>query len=344
MKLFNKIKNSLISQGYEFKNNRFILNTDLRKVHQKQTLSKVHKNIKFLKSNVPNIICNIDIKKVQPRIVEVKSNTDLYKQFKWWNIAWWSLPYEKSFGRQIRLFVWDDYHNAPMGIIGLQSPILSWSVRDKYLGIKAIDRDIVVNQSLNAQRLGSLPPYNQYLGGKLVAMLMVSNTVRKIYEEKYKDYQTLILNRKIPSRLLFITTTGAYGKTPVYNRLNICKFIGWSKGAGSFHIPDDIYEEMILYLKNKGENAGRCFNFGPSRKIKNITKCMNLLGIKAGANHGIKRSVYLFPFVKNLKETINNEEPIWIDKNEDELIDNWKKRWLVKRINKKCYLNFPFLQ
>lgn len=44
------------------------------------------------------------------------------------------------------------------------------SVRDSALGILPAKRDYWVNMSMNAQRVGALPPYNDLLGGKMAAL------------------------------------------------------------------------------------------------------------------------------------------------------------------------------
>ena len=260
---------------------------------------------------------DIDVTKIDPVLIEVKQGTKWETIFRWWNLVWWSLPYEKAYGRQMRFILWDKYHKAPMGLIGLQSPILSWAVRDKYLGIGAENRDFWVNQSLNAQRLGALPPYNALLGGKLVAAMMSTDYVRRKFKEKYSKVKTILNERDIPANLLFITTTGAYGKSSVYSRLKmkgeeISIFLGYTQGTGSFHIPNFLYEDMILFLKKKQFNVQRGCGNGPSRKIRLIEQAMNLLGFKNGINHSIKRSVYLFPFAQNINAVINNNKrPKW---------------------------------
>lgn len=243
--------------------------------------------------------------------------------------------------------MWDKYHDSPIGLIGLQSPILSWNVRDKYLSIDVEQRDYWVNQSLSAQRLGALPPYNKFLGGKLVASLMVSDLIRKSFRRKYRKSKTLLLERTLPANLLFITTTGAYGKSSVYNRLKfqdekICDFIGYTGGYGSFHIPNTLYESFVNYLREQGYKAGRSFGNGPSVKMKNINKAMKLLGFKNGCEHGMKRAVYLFPFVKNLKSLVkNNGSPKWHKWDADDLTDYWKERWAYKRVGNYEKTLFP---
>ena len=345
--LKSEVEKILRRQGYTVQDGSFFLprvdRDEKRAVHTISRAERITEHIKFIESFSPKAKefmlddTQIDVSKIRPKLIEVKTGTIHAELFRWWNLTWWSLPYERSYGRQMRFVVWDEYHNAPIGLIGLQSPILSWNVRDRHLGITPEKRDFWVNQSMNAQRLGALPPYNKFLGGKLVASLLASDVVRQSFHNKYKDYETLLKKRVIPANLLFITTTGAYGKSSVYNRLRfdndkICEFIGYTNGSGSFHIPNTLYEGFVSYLRDSGAKVGRSFGNGPSVKMKIIDEGMRLLGFRNGSDHGVKRSVYLFPFAKNVKEVIQNgEEPIWYGRSVDDLTRYWKERWAVKR-------------
>jgi hypothetical protein len=284
---------------------------------------------------------DLEIMKITPMLIEVKADSIYESIFRWWNLVWWSLPYERAYGRQIRFLVWDDYHNAPIGLIGLHSPILSWKVRDSYLQIPREKRDYWVNQSLSAQRLGALPPYNDVMGGKLIAFLTTSNIVRETYSNKYINAETILNRKKIPARLLFITTTVAYGKSSIYNRLKyenqpVAKFIGYSEGSGSFHIPNKLYLELLKYLEKEGIDTTRGYGAGPSRKLRLIDSALTLLGFTNGSKHGITRAVYLFPFVDNLSAVISKEaEPNWYHRSVKNLTDYWKDHWAIKRANKE---------
>jgi len=168
-----------------------------RKAHKLAKAERAGKNEQFLMDKIPLVekyIINgssLDVSKIAPELIEVESGSNEENFFRWWNIVWWSLPYEHAYGRQMRFIIWDKYHNAPIGLIGLQSPILSWKARDNFLGIKPEKRDFWINQSLSAQRVGALPPYNDIRGGKLVALLMTSDIIRKKFQKKYKDKKTL---------------------------------------------------------------------------------------------------------------------------------------------------------
>jgi hypothetical protein len=268
---------------------------------------------------------------------EVNSGSFEEVLFKWWNLIWWSIPYQRPCGRQMRFLLWDKTHEAPFGLIGLQSPVLKMSVRDNYLGIRREEVDVWINKSMYAQRVGALPPYNELLGGKMVALALTCNEIREYYKEKYKDYISIIKGRKLEPELLFITTASAFGKSSLYNRLQyndevVAECLGYTRGSGTFHIPEKLYEELLEFLKKQGVNVVRDFKYGPSRKLKLISLALRYLGLPKFQYHGIKREFYLFPLVKNLKEVIKEgAEPIWVDRPFDKLVDYWKERWAIPR-------------
>lgn len=349
--LREKVVAVLKKQGYEVSDHGFSLKDNTRDTkrdaHSLAKKERIIKSEKFILNNIDLISANmvngadLDIEKIEPKIIEVQEGSKYEKIFRWWNLVWWSLPYEHAYGRQMRFVIWDKYHKAPIGLIGLQSPILSWSVRDNNLGINKKDRDYWVNQSMSAQRLGALPPYNYILGGKLVASLMTTDIVRKKFEKKYSGKKTILKNRKLPSKLLFITTTGAYGKSSVYNRLKfngdvISKFIGYTKGSGSFHIPNTLFEDFVKYLEKRDYNIKRGYGNGPSRKMRLINQAMDSLGIANGSSHGIHRAVYLFPLAKNLEDIIQkNKKPIWINRTINEITEYWRNRWIIPRLSQR---------
>lgn len=276
--------------------------------------------------------------KICLELIEVKSGSFEEILFRWWNFIWWSIPYQRSYGRQMRFLLWDITHDAPFGLICLQSPVLKMSVRDDSLGIPKNEMDIWVNRSMNAQRVGALPPYNNLLGGKMVALTLTSNEVREAYREKYKNYISIIKGRKLKPDLLFITTTSAFGKSSLYNRLKyngevVAECLGYTQGSGSFHIPEELYEEIIQFLASRGVNVARGYGHGPSRKLRLISLGLHYLGLPPSSEyHGIKREFYLFPLVKKLREVIQHgEKPIWVDRPFDELVDYWKERWAIPR-------------
>ena len=272
---------------------------------------------------------------------EVKSDSFEDNLFRWWNLVWWTIPYQRPYGRQMRFLLWDKAHDSPFGLIGLQSPVLKMSVRDKALEIPNSELDLWVNKSMNAQRIGALPPYNQLLGGKMVALSLTSNEIRTAYEQKYADYKTIIKGRSIGTDLLFITTTSAFGRSSLYNRLKyngelVAENLGYTQGSGSFHIPQQLYLEIIRFLAGKGIDVSRGYGHGPSRKLKLLSLAFSRLGLREFEFHGIRREFYLFPLVTNLKQVIKNgEHPKYVDRPLNVLADYWKERWALPRAKRK---------
>jgi len=337
----------LRSQGFEIKNGVITPNGNSKKIYRniqsKAKQEKLDEHRKFINKNLKVINkYTINGKEIDPekinlelRFVEPKSEESII--FTWWNLAWWSIPYERLIGRQMRFVLWDTCHDAPFGLIGLQSPPLRNKLRDDFLGIQSGKRDYWLNMSMYAQRVGALPPYNDLLGGKMVALSLLGNEIRNKYNEKYKGRKTLLMEREIPADLLFITTTSAFGKGTIYERLDfngekINKFLGYTTGSGTFHLSEQNYQLLINYLDSLGYEIKRGYGTGPSRKLHLINNAFRELGIAKFSNHGIKRGFYLFSNVTNLKQVItHNEKPNWYNRPFEDLTEYWKERWCVPR-------------
>jgi hypothetical protein len=344
--LKNKVIEALKEQGFQI-DPHFGPGEDsketYRRIQQKAKESQLSLYRDFLMdafSDVKNYLRNgLDIvpENISLELREIKPNSLEDTLFKWWNIVWWSIPYQRPYGRQMRYLLWDKTHDAPFGLLVLQSPVLKMAIRDDYLGIPKNELDIWVNRSMTAQRVGALPPYNILLGGKMVALSLTCNEIRDAYRKKYENYVSIIKKRKLEPDLLFITTTSAFGKSSLYNRLKygdeiVAESLGYTKGSGTFHIPEDLYQEIINLLQENGVDTKRGYGHGPSRKLRLIALGLRYLGLSNFQYHGIKRELYLFPLVKNLKEVIQKgEEPIWFDRPFDKLVDYWKERWAIPR-------------
>jgi len=318
-----------------------------RRIQSKARLEQLSLHKRFLQRNLTKAkhYCrdgkDIDPDKISLELREVSSGSLEEILFRWWNLIWWSIPYQRPYGRQMRFILWDTAHDMPFGLILLQSPVLKMSVRDKYLEIPKEELDLWVNRSMHAQRVGALPPYNELLGGKMVALALTSNEVREVYKRKYNSFRTIIKGRFIISDLLFITTTSAFGKSSLYNRLKyngeiVAESLGYTKGSGTFHIPEKLYLEMLKFLAQRGIDTSRGYGHGPSRKLKLISLAFKYLNLPNFEYHGIQREFYLFPLVKNLKEVIKRKEkPVYIDRPFNELVDYWKHRWALPRAERK---------
>jgi hypothetical protein len=322
---------------------------DIRKIHQQKRNEVIKLHKKVLLKNMDKVKKHslngntLQPEKIDLKLVEVKPNSFEADLFLWWNLAWWSLPYERPIGRQMRFMLWDKYHDAPFGFIGLQSPPMRSPALDKHLGLtkKNCNYSFWINQSMYAQRVGALPPYNELLGAKMVGLSMTSNEVRECYRRKYADAISLLEKRVLPSNLLFVTTTSAYGKSSIYERITysdnpVSRFIGFTSGAGTFHVPEELYEKILSFLAAEGVNVKRGYGTGPSRKLGLINRAFEKLGIGNFTVHNIRRGHYLFENVSNLAGVIHNhEKPLWHDRPFEKLQKYWKKRWCIPRSQRK---------
>lgn len=355
-KLKNQIVEIISDQGFSVNGQvtpKFSGKEGLKFAHQKSRKEQLHQHRTFLKRNISKVQKytlsgqSIHPEKIKLRLIEVHPSTIEETLFRWWNLVWWSMPYQRAYGRQMRFIIWDEYHNAPFGLIGLQSPVLKMAVRDKYLNIPKDELDIWVNKSMQAQRVGALPPYNDLLGGKLVALALGSNEIRTAYYRKYCNRETLLEKRKIDADLLFITTSSAYGRSSIYNRLKfdeeeVAHKLGYTKGYGTFHIPDSLFAKIKDFLKGEGIDTGTTFGNGPSRRIKLLYQAFAKLNLPDYSQHQIQREYYLFSHVSNLRDIIHEGDPpnYW-DRSFGEMFIYWKNRWCLPRsVRKEDWRNF----
>ena len=345
-----KILESLTSQGFYV--NGHVVPSSVNKNHfkkiqaysKKEQIKLQHSFLSEATETVKKFM--VDGRDISPDKIElelrlVEEGTIEHILFRWWNLMWWSVPYQKAYGRQMRFLLWDKTHNAPFGLIGLQSPVLKMSVRDNHLNIPKENLDYIINKSMQAQRLGALPPYNELIGGKMVALSLTSNELRGEYRKKYKNVQTVLEKRTIEPQLLFVTTTSAFGRSSIYNRLKfkedlVAESLGYTMGSGSFHVSQEIYTDIQKFLKRRKIDINTTFGFGPSRKVKLLDKAFALLDLREYHYHNIYREFFLFPIARNLENVISKGvRPVYFQRALNDLTEFWKERWAIPRTKRQ---------
>jgi len=194
---------------------------------------------------------------------------------------------------------------------------------------------------MDVYTLGAIPPYNRLLGGKLVALAAASNEVRADYVEKYSGRKTEMEGRVIPAHLVALTTTSAFGRSSIYNRLKyngnlIAESLGYTKGYGNFHL-HSLYPIIKEYLESENVSIQGGYGTGPRRTWQLIRTALDRIGLSGDLlKHGVKREAFLFRLVDNLEEYLKGETlaPIYRDYPFDDLANYWKERWLIKRADR----------
>lgn len=303
-------------------------------VDRSEVLKDLHKFRHYFRSPAA-----IDPTKIDPILVPVRQRTLEARLFRIIR-AFWSMPYSKGYGRRMRFIVFDAYHNMPIGIIGLQSPSADLACRDEYLAVGKKRKLEVVNSTMDAFSIGATPTYAPLLGGKLVAGLLHSRAIQQEYWQAYASTKSIMSDRRLPQTLLAITTSSAFGRSSIYNRLKmrgvpLAKPIGYTKGYGTIHL-EELYPKMVEWLKHNQRHIPAGFGNGPKVRWQNVMNALIGLGVdRACLLHGIKREVFLFELVNNLSGVIHGDElPVSRDFDDGKWTEYWKERWCLPRIHR----------
>ena len=232
----------------------------------------------------------------------------------------------------------DEANGKIIGVLGLQSPPLSFPARDRLFSYPEGKKTELVNQTMDIYTLGSIPPYSRLLGGKLIALTAASNELRDAYRRKYSNQVTEMEGRKLPANLVALTTTSAYGRSSIYNRLRYndtveFRSLEYTEGYGAFHL-ERLYPKFRQFLEAQDISTRGGFGKGPRIKWQTMVRTLERIGFDSKLlHHGVKREVFLVPLVRNLKKFIEGAEhtPDYIDVSFDTLAEYWRERWLIPR-------------
>ena len=314
----------------------------IKELHRPARIEKLGQSKEWIEAKLPlykKYFANgsdIDPLKITPKLIEVKEkwHNDLFRLARYY----WSLPYSFGFGRRLRFLIIDENNNKLIGIFGLQSPPICFPSRDILFDYPSDKKTELINQTMDIFTLGALPPYARLLGGKLVALATVSNEVRNAYKEKYYGKITEMEGRILPANLVALTTTSAFGRSSIYNRLkyndiSIAESIGYTKGYGNFHF-QRLYPQFKAFLDEQNISVDGGYGTGPKRTWQLIRKTLNEIDISEDfLKHGIRREAFLFRLIDNLDDYMEGRTsfPIFRDFPFTELSAFWKERWLLGR-------------
>jgi Domain of unknown function (DUF4338) len=281
---------------------------------------------------------NLDPARIQPVLIYVDDRHgvwgDLFRLVRWT----WSMPYSSGYGRRLRFVVWDAHHEAVMGIIGLQSPPVDLAARDGLFAYPKGRKLEFVNRTLDAFTIGAVPPYSNILGGKLVAGLVASNEVRQAYWRVYAGKITQMKRKRIAQPLVAVTTTSAFGRSSIYNRLRhgdrlLAESIGYTKGTGSVHLEPFYPHILDLIRTEEPDLVVGDYGNGPKRKWQHFKRGLDMLGVhRRFFNHGLQREVFLYRLVENLDAGMSGgESGAALDMSTADHAAYWRERWAIPR-------------
>jgi len=259
-------------------------------------------------------------------------------------LSFWKVPVSMGYGRKLHFIVWDDWSGKVMGILGLSDPVIGLRVRDDHIGWDGEAKRERLYHVMTANVLGAVPPYNGGLkGSKLVALLARGSTVRACFRDRYEGKASVILGKKRRAELVLLDTTGAFGKTAIYNGLvyrglKLWRHVGYTQGLTHTHLSVPgifgLLKEAIGLLGEDEVLKRNRYGDGPNWKIRVVKKALSLLGIPPERlmMQGIRRGYYVSPLAENWREFLRGEEeaPRMVELSDEELIEYWKARWLPR--------------
>jgi len=345
--LRQNVLEELDALGFEWQDGKLYLpegktNAFYRRLHKPAKRLELERRQDWLRRNLPRYLPffadgkEVEPENVKPALVEVEKEWQ-HELFRVARLTW-SLPYSKGFGRRLRFLVIDEHNGKLIGILALQSPPLSFPARDRLFEYPEGRKVELVNQTMDIHTLGAVPPYARLLGGKLVAMTSVSNEVRDAYWRKYQGRVTEMEGRVLPAHLVALTTTSAFGRSSLYNRLTyngdpLAQSVGYTQGYGIFHL-SHLYSLFREYLEEMGISTRGGFGTGPRVKWQTMVRALERLGFSRDLlRHGVKREAFLFSLASNLKDYMEGQadEPAYFDRPFAELTTYWRERWLLGR-------------
>ena len=150
-----------------------------------------------------------------------------------------------NIGRNLNFVVRDKATKKYLGVMCISSDFLDLTPRDNFIGWS---RELktqggMINHTAIGSTIVPLQPlgYN-YVGGKLLALLCLSDPVQELWEKLYKD------------KLVSVTTTSLYGKTKSnglsqYDNLDHWLPMGFTAGSVSFEPLSDTRYMIRNWLK-----------------------------------------------------------------------------------------------
>lgn len=249
---------------------------------------------------------------------------------------------------------------------------------DKFIeskdGIKYINDALLAHKSrhigssmMELNVCGAIPPYNEILSGKLVALLALSPQVIHDYKTHYQNSKSEIASRMKnksvirPADLAYIGTTSLYSiGSSQYNRLKIPKSLfnstfdvkwlelGKTTGYGTLHISKLTTKYLNDTLDPEQQHSNHIMGEGASPKLRLITTALtNLLftnvvpSPKEFTKHAMPRIVYGACLAENSQEYLMGKEETLkyytnignYETDTQKIINFWRTRWLKSRLN-----------
>lgn len=231
-------------------------------------------------------------------------------------------------------------------------------------GLREVKKRRVGAGMMNIMVCGAIPPYNEILGGKLVAMALTGPKVIQAYREKYEGYKSKIASAMKgeevikENELVFLDTTGLFEVgSAQYDRIRVpvgentieYKEIGKTEGYGSVQFGAKARKRLaqVTQLEEGRKVVRGRFGEGIAPRMRKLRRGLENAGLDGDLlKHESSRIIYAVELAKDYEEYLFGEtddpDYFWdfndIESEQQKIYDHWKERWVSKRIQKENIL------
>ena len=289
----------------------------------------------------------IDPGLIDPVVVAVRTSAeaDLFR----FATLDWSVPVSAGYGRRNRFLVFDRHNDKLIAVFSLGDPVISQSARDRAIGWDTPQRNARLYHVYDAFVLGAVEPYRQLLGGKLAALLTMSNEVRGFLTAKYTGTTTEIRQAQKDPTPVLITTSSALGRSSVYNRVTydgrlMLHSVGFTRGFGHFQFSDELFGDLVTFVRGEvlptpsTKVGSSAYGSGPNWRFRVIRTALKALDIDENhLQHNARREVFLAPVADGWREYLCGERDDFVpyDMPAAAIGEYYRKRWAMARAERK---------
>ena len=262
-----------------------------------------------------------------------------------------------NIGRNLNFIVADQVTGKYLGVICISSDFLDLTPRDTAIGWEREKKTQggMINHTAIGSSIVPLQPLGfNYMGGKLLALLCLSDTVQNLWRKKYGDV------------LVGVTTTSLYGNTKSgglsqYDGLEHWTKMGFSSGSVAFEprkstlnmvwqwLKENHPEKYFEWWEAKKENG---LPFKRDHKNRSLHFAYPKLGIPKNLTRtDHQRGIYFSPLYNNTYDFLRGEiaEKDLVksfDTSEKALSDIWKAKYAkgrIRQLQKKNNVSYETL-
>ena len=212
---------------------------------------------------------------------------------------------------------------------------------------------------------GAVAPYNRMLGGKLVALLLLSPQVAADNNRRYGDEPAIIRSqlkntRIVPDNtLVWLGTTSLFSHgSSQYERLRLpagtiapgqqeirYRYLGETTGYGTVQFADDTVRALDTVMRRRRgyRDVNSIFGEGASPRLRKLRSGLDAIGFNASLTmlHHQGRRIYgvpLFPTAATYLCGLDPDVPDHIRSPEscedasERIAEFWRQRWLARRV------------